>query len=115
MVMYLNLHMGLEQKRQKAENSPDESEIGPRVRPYLCIQSHSCQYIINILLMYKKRFLWMAWVKMVSTHSAVSRVITLRNVLGQQSLHSQHLPYMHSVHVPPSMPPKSTGMYWVNC
>ena len=32
MVMYLNLHMGLEQKRQKAENSPDESEIGPRVR-----------------------------------------------------------------------------------
>lgn len=33
MVMYLNLHMGLEQKRQKAENSPDESETGPRVSP----------------------------------------------------------------------------------
>ncbi len=32
MVMYLNLHMGLEQKRIKAENSTDESEIGPRVR-----------------------------------------------------------------------------------
>ena len=29
MVMYLNLHMALEQMRQKAENS--ESEIGPRV------------------------------------------------------------------------------------
>ena len=29
MVMYLNLHMALEQMRQKAENT--ESEIGPRV------------------------------------------------------------------------------------
>ena len=32
MVMYLNLHMGLEQMRQKAE-AVDEPETGPRVSP----------------------------------------------------------------------------------
>ena len=31
MVMYLNLHMGLEQMRQRAE-AADEPEIGPRVK-----------------------------------------------------------------------------------
>ena len=33
MVMYLNLHMGLEQMRQKAE-AVDETETGPRVSPF---------------------------------------------------------------------------------
>ena len=32
MVMYINLHMALEQMRQKAEHS--ESDIGPRVSDY---------------------------------------------------------------------------------
>ena len=41
MVMYLNLHMALEQMRQKAENS--ESEIGPRVS----IKKKKCTMILN--------------------------------------------------------------------
>ena len=36
MVMYLNLHMGLEQMRQKAE-AVDEPETGPRVSPLYLI------------------------------------------------------------------------------
>lgn len=50
MVMYLNLHMGLEQKRQKAENSPDESETGPRVLvvgPVDVGKSTLCQLLLN--------------------------------------------------------------------
>ncbi|KAL9966563.1 hypothetical protein ACROYT_G024659 [Oculina patagonica] len=50
MVMYLNLHMGLEQKRIKAENSTDESEIGPRVLvvgPVDVGKSTLCQLLLN--------------------------------------------------------------------
>lgn len=48
MVMYLNLHMALEQMRQKAENS--ESEIGPRVLvvgPTDVGKSTLCQLLLN--------------------------------------------------------------------
>jgi len=48
MVMYLNLHMALEQMRQKAENT--ESEIGPRVMvvgPVDVGKSTFCQLLLN--------------------------------------------------------------------
>lgn len=63
MVMYLNLHMALEQMRQKAENS--ESEIGPRVSrqlvrrllafmPYSYIQCSSDVSELRICVSYER-------------------------------------------------------------
>ena len=42
MVMYINLHMALEQMRQKAEHS--ESDIGPRVSDYSVFLVVKCIY-----------------------------------------------------------------------
>lgn len=45
MVMYLNLHMALEQMREQADK-PDKQELGPRVKNMYMYSEFSLQWII---------------------------------------------------------------------
>lgn len=47
MVMYLNLHMALEQMRQKVENT--ESDIGPRVGEKIINTKHPTVYYCDTI------------------------------------------------------------------
>ena len=58
MVMYINLHMALEQMRQKAEHS--ESDIGPRVSDY------SIFLVVNTFTIHCTHYLSSHWLRAYS-------------------------------------------------